>query len=480
LQVVFIGVILSAIHLVQTQTNPWRVPMNNTIDTGINVSMWMLMMVGAMCVGMTADLDSIRVVGSAIFFMAFALALGSLIASGSKMFRGGNFYGYFIVHHRAQAAAQARILKMLLQAKTGQAVYVDSDDLTELDGLLDMLKSRVGTLIAYLTRSTLNKPWCAAEITIGLMATKCKTVAVQTPSFLPPDEDEIGDLNTFLDLQSCNFEHYGITTAHITAAFRKLLGDSAVTTIETPAEVYGTQRFEVLTGLICAPTMQFTATVKKPQAEMMTSKVAVSSDQNSEEATAVVCLLKKMMQVELSNLLPGEMCCLCEYEEDSGVLIQAIPSARVMVVVLSSGTLASPQQLAVAAWATKTRTASGSCDVIPVSIQGFVFPVEDYFNKTLPTIFQTATAVKFGFEEVEAFVMALREFFCSTCSPFSSHASQRVLDHEVQDLLSRVRLGPRRSSSRASVSRWSKASKMSKSSTGEMTSQENEAVTVMV
>merc|ERR1719510_2679493 len=136
----------------------------------------MMMMVGAMCVGMTADLASIRVVGTVIFAMVLGLAASSLLASGSKMFRAGPFYGYFICHHRAHAAAQARLLKLHLQA-ADVAVYIESDDLTDLDGLLDMLKSRVGTLIAYLTRSTLSKPWCAAEIAIAIMTSKCKVLA---------------------------------------------------------------------------------------------------------------------------------------------------------------------------------------------------------------------------------------------------------------------------------------------------------------
>merc|ERR1712113_139379 len=326
--------------------------------------------------GMSADLDSIRVVGTVIFVLAFLLAGGSLIASGSKMFRGGPFYGYFICHGRAHAAAQARLLKALLRAKVGQAVYVDTDDLTELDGLLDMLKSRVGTLIAFLTRSTLSKPACAAEITIALMTAKCKVLAVQTQSFVPPDDDDLSDLGSYLDLQSCNVEHYGITTAHMTAAFRKLLNVAVTPCVDMPEHLSGTRRFEVLAGMIDAPVksdVDISNELPKLDSETMSGRLVISSDSHCDEATAVVFLLKIKMKEGLESLVPAGMCCLCDYDCSRGSTLESVSSSRAVVVVLSPGTLASPEQLALAAWATRKRQDAGMPDVIPVNIPGFVF-----------------------------------------------------------------------------------------------------------
>jgi len=465
LQVILIGLIISAIHLVQTQTMPWRVPMNNFIDTGINVCMWMMLMVGSMCVGMTAELDSIKVVGTAIFAMTFALAAGSLLVSASRMIRGGVFYGYFICHHSAHAAAQARLLKIMLQSKTGQAVCLDSDEVSALDATLDIVKSRVGTLIAYLTRCTLNKPWCAAEITIA-MITKCKVLAVQTPSFLPPDDDDLSDVGVFLDLQSCNFEHYGITTAHIESALRKLMSDSAVARIDMPTQVSGTGRFEALAGLIdapMAPNHEDMTSIPQLHSSAVAGTLVISSDRDCDEATAVIYLLKMKMQVCLESLVPNGMCCLCDFEDDAKVVLDGVPLARAVIVLLSSGTLASPQQLAVAACATKARIESGSPDLIPVSIPGFVFPTEDYFAKTLPTMVRTAKGVKFGFSEPAEFVEMMREFFWSTRTALSTHGSDQVLDQEIQDLASRMKRG-RSTTQRSSTFRTSVVDRNSSSS----------------
>lgn len=446
LQVVLIGLILGAIHLVQTQTQPWRVPLNNFIDTGLNVSMWMLMMVGAMCVGLTADLESIRTVGTIVFVMVLVLAVVSLLASGSKIFHAGPFFGYFFCHHRAQAAAQVRLLRNMMMETIGQAIYVDSDDLSELEGLLDMVKSRVGTLVAYLTQGSMRRPWCAAEITIGMMTSKCKVVVVQTQSFVPPDDDELRDLGDYLDLQSCNFEHYGITTDHVQSAYRKILNSSSasVTTIDSPAIVSGSHRFEVLAGLIvnCKSKHDAVTVVPKLQENLLDEKVVISSDHQCDEATAVVILMKTKISAELA--LKG-IVCLCDYEEDTAVALKGIPDASAVIVLLSSGALACPQQLAVAAWASKAKIESNRPDVIPVSIPGFVVPVEEFFTKTVPHTFRTAVGVKFGFGEATEFVQALREFFWSTRTTLSTHSPDQIFESEVQGLITRMRRGPRRS-----------------------------------
>merc|ERR1712176_1476862 len=97
------------------------------------------------------------------------------------------------------------------------------------------------------------------------------------------------------DLKSCNVEHYGITTAHMATAFRKLLNVAITPCVDMPESLSGTRRFEVLAGLIDAPMKCDVDTpneVPKLDAETMSGKVVISSDSHCDEATAVVFLLK--------------------------------------------------------------------------------------------------------------------------------------------------------------------------------------------
>ncbi len=56
------------------------------------------------------------------------------------------------------------MFKVLLQSKAKQIVFIDSDDLKELDQLFDIAKCKVRRLVVYLTRDTLTRPWCAGEV----------------------------------------------------------------------------------------------------------------------------------------------------------------------------------------------------------------------------------------------------------------------------------------------------------------------------
>merc|ERR1712151_1383314 len=194
----------------------------------------------------------------------------------------------------------------------------------------------------------------------------------------------------------------------------------------------------------------------------------------------VVFLWKLKLEADLETPVPTGICCLCDYDVSRSSTLESVSSSRALVVVLSPGTLASPEQPALAAWATRKRQDAGMPDVIPINIPGFVFPTEEFFQQTSPKIFRTSGGVKFGFAESQDFVQSLREFFWSTRTVLSTHASEKVLDHEVQELLSRMRRGPRRCTiSRATISRLSKASSNS-GSVRNPSFADSEALTVMV
>jgi len=130
------------------------------------------------------------------------------------------------------------------------------------------------------------------------------------------------------------------------------LNESTITRIGMPAIVSGTRRFDVMTGEVFAPgqaSYEDLCIVPKLQLDMLTKKLAISSDRNSDEAIAVVYLMKMKMQAGLNGLDQNGICCLCDFEDDGSVVLQAMACVRAVIVLLSSGTLASAQQLAVGA-----------------------------------------------------------------------------------------------------------------------------------
>ena len=80
--------------------------------------------------------------------------------------KGAKLYQFSICHHKLEAGAYARMLEMFLldQPKVTRKVFVDSDDLSNLDRLFDIVGSNVETLVVLASKSVYVRPWCVGEI----------------------------------------------------------------------------------------------------------------------------------------------------------------------------------------------------------------------------------------------------------------------------------------------------------------------------
>ena len=61
-------------------------------------------------------------------------------------------YAKFVSHHKAHAGGQARLLKMMMQKE--HHVFLDSDNLIDLDGLFELIRTDVDNMVVFLTRDT--------------------------------------------------------------------------------------------------------------------------------------------------------------------------------------------------------------------------------------------------------------------------------------------------------------------------------------
>jgi hypothetical protein len=69
----------------------------------------------------------------------------------------------FLSHFKAEAAAEARLLKLQLHAQGASSIFLDSDNLMDLRQLMTSVE-RSDTLLLLLTRGVLTRPWVLREI----------------------------------------------------------------------------------------------------------------------------------------------------------------------------------------------------------------------------------------------------------------------------------------------------------------------------
>mmetsp|Transcript_30523 Transcript_30523/g.97108 ORF Transcript_30523/g.97108 Transcript_30523/m.97108 type:complete len:1323 (+) Transcript_30523:527-4495(+) len=115
-------------------------------------------------------------------------------------------YGAFLCHHKAGAGVWARYFKLRLACYTKANIFIDSDNLMELDTLFECVLVSTRHLVVLGTRDVCYRMWCAGEIaTAASSAVPITLVLADDWQGLPQDmsldtvwtQEEVHMLNTF-------------------------------------------------------------------------------------------------------------------------------------------------------------------------------------------------------------------------------------------------------------------------------------------
>merc|ERR1719293_349459 len=82
----------------------------------------------------------------------------------------GKRFNYFVCHHKAAAGSFARLLKMELYRTKAvtREVFIDTDNLVDLDGLFDVVASETEVLILVASEGVFMRPWCIGELVTAM------------------------------------------------------------------------------------------------------------------------------------------------------------------------------------------------------------------------------------------------------------------------------------------------------------------------
>jgi len=452
LQVLTIGFVLCFATLLQQQLNPWRAPVANVLDGILSMMLMLLLFSGGILAEVGADQQAaVESMGLSIVVLIVLVSIVTTARCLYDRFARRSWYSYFITHHKAHAAAQARLLKMMLQAKTSQSVFIDSDDLIELDGLFDIVKCRVKHLVVYLTQDTLSRPWCAGEIvTAFLQKGKVKMTAVRTPSFQSLTETQLETIDEYVDhsgLASCSLEEYGMSFDDVRNAYRELLS-TRVPQIRLE-EHGGLQNLYGLADLLSSKAGGSTSSPAEDDglslgandlpclAGALQDAVVISSDPSGMEAAASAAILKAMIQERVLALTEKGTVLVEDFRREEPAFYRGVAKqAHCTVLLLSQGSMQSESQLQVIVGAMcagdgRVSQSSGSSGavIVPVFIDGFQLPGDSYYEEELPRLFPGLA------DEGRPLILGL---FKTIAVHFSPNASERVLETQCEEVFSRI------------------------------------------
>jgi hypothetical protein len=171
---VFLMVVVFLVWLIAAQTLvPWRFQLLDLFDVFTTV-MHILMLVLFSLLFFTSVRAKDSMTPSDIGWIIIVLFVGTILT----LFAGAMYkfaekclfrkaYTFFLSHHKVAAGLHSRRIKMRLQHSAKGSVFLDVDDLMNLDNISFVVRSSTDNLLVLLTQEVLKRFWCAVEIAVA-------------------------------------------------------------------------------------------------------------------------------------------------------------------------------------------------------------------------------------------------------------------------------------------------------------------------
>jgi hypothetical protein len=205
------AILLSQLYCIVAY-RPWRVPVANQLDLFFTASIMFILGVAAFFVDVVGEtLAEIAVALCAIIFLLLpACGIWSLYKRCRS--NGGKRFNYFVCHHKAAAGSFARLLKMELYRTKAvtREVFIDTDNLVDLDGLFEVVASETEKLILVASEGVFLRPWCVGEL-VTAMERGVEGIRLMLPDFRHPDDEFIEHYQSYVgDLSVLSSRGIGI------------------------------------------------------------------------------------------------------------------------------------------------------------------------------------------------------------------------------------------------------------------------------
>merc|ERR1719456_2150932 len=169
-QMLLLGILLTASLFGVAWYKPWKVRAANVYDGSLTTFLLLTLCVGGILYKPAEDADTSGVQLIAlclVLVVAFAFLSAATFLVYGRFVKGTSFY-CFIPHAKSGSGARARLIKLLLERTApprAGGVYLDSDNLKNLQELFDTVRSHTRNLVVLATPAVFQRPWCAGEIT---------------------------------------------------------------------------------------------------------------------------------------------------------------------------------------------------------------------------------------------------------------------------------------------------------------------------
>ena len=440
LQFLSLTMTVSIYALLQAHIWPWRTRLSNLMDACLALFLMVVIVVGSMLL----EFDSSRgtQVIQVILMIGMILAAIGLVAAFSwatyRTYNPTRTYGIFLSHHKLGAAVLSRWFKMLLSEVTKSKIFLDSDDVSKLDAIIDVTAWDSENVVVLMTGETLKRMWCAAEIASAWAAqTNIVLVSCDGNGFSQSLIDTLPSLWT--EEQQSTLANAGVNMRMIVESYQDLLKRSPIVLDRNGAKSGLHQ--DAVTEVVSQCKNLSRNLMASIKGGMQRSNSALSGagsilmlgDLKTAEAGSccrvIQMLLQKKLQEAVTVIDPQKA------SDNLDGCAQDMFDAKVILVILTQGVLTEP-------------TFAGSVAACPEEVRGNFVPIKADENFVYPDplfweklaegkIFSKETLGNFytDFEGVRA---AYARLFNVLALKFTSHGSESIQGTEIQVMKGRL------------------------------------------
>lgn len=438
-QIFGFSIVLLAFGFLQAMLQPWRGRLPNYLDALVTACL-VLSLIGA-CLLLPRSKGTQTLMQLDMQFVLCGLVILSMGAFSVimvmhfwKRFLPTAPYIAFLSHHKGGCAAGARLLKMDLERFTGGKIFLDSDNLDNLEFLLHMVRSSSQSVVVLLTRETLRRPWCAGELATA-QQNSVPMICVAYDDYQDPEDEELtvqGLKNVWSAENFAQVALQGVTLEHVLEAYLKIKGAEKMEMRRVARVMDGGDAFETASENLVQRVGRFCVSgslvhkwrsldrhVVKGCVEVFVLANCIDGEAIS-RALILTQLLQKVTQKVVSRLF--------HQSEVRNMVSEAHPNF--LVVSLTSDALASDIFVSTLL---AVMTVWRRAHVLVVKSSDFKFPTKEFLDTSVcPQL-----AKKMDEEEEK-----LRDLFSFLLSevalPFSPESHSLLLDAEVDRLSQRM------------------------------------------
>ena len=146
---------------------PWRISTANILDLATNSGFVLILFFGALLADAANEALVAGILTVIVCVLCFLFLMGLLRSLYCTLLLRGRTYQHFLCHHKQGGGGFARLLKIRLKRdpRVKRQVFLDSDNLQDLDQLFGIVGNLTDSLVVLCTSSILLRPWCVGEMT---------------------------------------------------------------------------------------------------------------------------------------------------------------------------------------------------------------------------------------------------------------------------------------------------------------------------